>query len=145
MKIYNKEAIFMNLTLFKPKSTLSPLFDNLDFFNDLFFTENKTEKSVPDVNIFETENSYEIEIDTPGVKKENLNVEIKDNILTISGKRLINNRKNNEKEKFYESFSRSFKIKDIEEENIKANYENGVLFLSLFKNKTKNYKKIEVN
>ena len=135
----------MNLTLFKPKSTLSPLFDNLDFFNDLFFTENKTEKSVPDVNIFETENSYEIEIDTPGVKKENLNVEIKDNILTISGKRLINNRKNNEKEKFYESFSRSFKIKDIEEENIKANYENGVLFLSLFKNKTKNYKKIEVN
>lgn len=135
----------MNLTLFKPKSTLSPLFDNLDFFNDVFFTKSKTEKSMPNVNIFETENSYEIEIDTPGVKKEDLSVEIKDNILTINGKRLINSRENNKKEKFYESFSRSFTIKDIEEENIKANYENGVLLLSLVKNKTKNYKKIEVN
>ncbi|WVV37561.1 Hsp20/alpha crystallin family protein [Sulfurospirillum sp. 1612] len=105
----------------------------------------------PKVNTIEGENAYHIEVDLPGVKKEEIEVNVKDNTLTISGERKV---KNEVKEKdyykmesAYGSFARSFTLPEkVDVENIHANSQDGVLEvvipkLDVIDNKTK---KIEI-
>jgi len=101
---------------------------------------------VPVVNTREDENAYHIEVDLPGVKKDDINVDISDGVLTISGERKY---KNEVKEKDYykvESsfgkFERSFRVpEDIDIENIKAESKDGVLEVELPKVKKEEKKK----
>lgn len=86
----------------------------------------------PKVNTREGEFAYHVDVDLPGVKKEDIKVDIKENVMTISGER---HSKEEVKEKDYyrmESsfgkFSRSFTLPDnADVENIEASTENGVL------------------
>lgn len=93
----------------------------------------------PAVNIKETEKQFEMEVVAPGLKKENFEVAIEKNILTISS--VVEDLKEAEKENSrytvkefsFSSFKRSFSLPEnkIEGEKIEAKYENGVLLLVL--------------
>jgi HSP20 family protein len=104
----------------------------------------------PAVNTREDERGYYIEVDLPGVKKEDINIDLNDKILTISGERKFKDEV--KKENYYKietsfgKFERSFSIpEDADVDNIEAKAENGVLeiFIPKIKKETSK-KKIEI-
>jgi HSP20 family protein len=92
--------------------------------------------NVPAVNIKETETNFIVELAAPGKKKEDFNIELDDNMLTISSETTSEQEENEgkytRKEFSYASFKRSFTLPEIVNEvEIKASYENGVLHVTL--------------
>ena len=86
----------------------------------------------PAVNTREDEKAYYIEVDLPGVKKEDIDVTTEDNVLTISGERKVREEVDEEAyykvESRYGKFSRSFTLpEDADVEKIEAHAQNGVL------------------
>ena len=116
-------------------------FDNA--FNNLYASDEI--KKMPHYNIEEDEKSYCIEMDMPGVKKEDLDIGIKENILSISAKRKkVKKLENGEsKEEVVSSYEQSFNIstKGIDVENIEANLNNGVLKVILPKKEELKFEK----
>ena len=120
------------------KRSYSPRYSDTFFGNDLLsgFFSDGADYSVPAVNIKENGNSFDIEMAAPGLNKEDFNIKIEKNILTISSK--IENKNETENEKFtrkefsFKSFSRSFSIPEtVDFDKIKATHKNGVLTLEL--------------
>lgn len=90
----------------------------------------------PPVNIQENETSFELELSVPGRKKEDFNIEMDEQVLTITSESKkeeeVKEASYTRKEFSYSSFKRSFTLPDIvNEEGIKASYENGILRFSL--------------
>lgn len=114
---------------------MSTLFDEL--FNSFpAVGDFSTAKNLPAVNISECETSFSIELSTPGFEKAELNVEIEDNQLVISGEKKTNSEtkeKNYARKEFsYLNFKRSFNLpENINADEISGNYENGVLHIEL--------------
>lgn len=117
------------------------------FFND------GADYSVPAVNIMENENNFEIELAAPGLKKEDFQIKLEKNVLTISSKKEIEKNENGpnfmRKEFEYSSFCRSFTIPEsVDSEKIKATHDNGILKLELpkfDKAKVKPFKEIAIS
>lgn len=87
---------------------------------------------MPTVNTRESENGYHVDVDLPGVKKEDIKVDLNKGILTISGERKTKEEINQEDyykiETYFGKFSRSFTLPDSADiENIEAKSDNGVL------------------
>ncbi len=105
---------------------------------------------MPAVNEKEDEKAYYIEVDLPGVKKEDINVEVKDNILVISGERKFKKEEEDKGykrvESFFGKFERRFTLPaDADPERIEAKVEDGVLYITIPKiEQHQNAKKIEV-
>ena len=106
------------------------LFD--DFFKgDDFFT--RREHSIMKTDIKEKGDNYIIEMDLPGYEKENINLELKEGYLTVSAKVEKENNSNEDeryvhKERFYGECSRNFFVgEDVSEEDIHAEFKNGIL------------------
>ncbi|MBZ2175428.1 Hsp20/alpha crystallin family protein [Schnuerera sp. xch1] len=91
------------------------------------------------VDIKEVDNRYLLEAELPGIDKEEINIEIKDDVLTISveNKEEIKEERENyiRRERRYGSFRRSFCVEGIDQDNIHAKFENGILHLELPKDK----------
>ncbi|UCD59805.1 MAG: Hsp20/alpha crystallin family protein [Flavobacteriaceae bacterium] len=90
----------------------------------------------PPVNIQETETGFELELSVPGRKKEDFNVEIDEHILTITSEAKkeeeVKGENYTRKEFSYSSFKRAFTLPEtVNEEGIKASYENGILSFTL--------------
>jgi HSP20 family protein len=86
----------------------------------------------PRFNISETDKEYRLTADVPGVPKEDIKIEVKDGVLTISGEKKEEKREENEKfhtyERIFGSFSRSVRLPEgVKPENITAKFTNGVL------------------
>ena len=86
----------------------------------------------PTINTREGEFAYHVEVDLPGVKKEDINIQIEDNTLVISGERKVKEEINEKDyyrvESAFGSFSRSFTLpEDVDIENIHAESNDGVL------------------
>lgn len=83
----------------------------------------------------ETEKEYLLDVEMPGMKKEQIEVNYDDGILTILAKQedQYNEERENyiHKERRYGSMQRSFNFPDVEHENVSASYENGILHLNL--------------
>jgi len=105
---------------------------------------------VPVVNTREGESAFHIDVDLPGVKKEDINVDINKDVLTISGERKTKDEIKEEDyykvETSFGKFSRSFTLPDnVDSENIEARSDNGVLEVILPKlDEAKNKKTIEI-
>ena len=110
-----------------------------DFFdNDRFFDSNWLRTTVPAVNVKEQDRFFEIELAAPGLSKKDFNVTAENGILTISSEKKEEQEKKEKdytrKEFSYSSFSRSFMLPEqVNEGDIKASYEDGVLKLQLAK------------
>ena len=120
-----------------------------DFFNDAFVNTPATEALHPKLDVSETENSYEIEAHLPGMKKDEISVDVENGRLTISGERERkeedSDRKFHRVESSYGSFTRTLQLpENADEENVKARYEDGVLHVSVNKDEEKVSKKIEI-
>lgn len=113
-------------------------FDPFKQLRDLekdFYTVSKNEgvsAFVPVVNTREGEFAYHVDVDLPGVKKEDIKVDINKNILTISGERKTKDEITQEDyykvETYFGKFSRSFTLpENADIENIEAKSDNGVL------------------
>ena len=110
-----------------------------EFFNDEFglnfFNRNY---SVPSVNSIENNDSFEIDLAVPGMKKEEFSIELNDKVLVISSESSnnIENDKMRLNEFNFSSFQRSFRVPhSVDQDKIKANYKNGILKIKLPKRK----------
>ena len=96
--------------------------------------------NIPAVNIKDNEKNYELELAVPGRKKEDFNIEVDVNVLTVSSEIKTENEiseKNYTRREFASaSFKRAFTLPEtIDEEKIKASYEDGILKFTLPKRK----------
>ncbi len=103
---------------------------------DWFGGMDNYKNDVPAVNIKENEKNFELELAVPGRKKEDFHIEVDENVLTISSesKKEENVTEENytRREFAYSSFKRAFTLPEtIDEGNIKANYDNGILKFTL--------------
>jgi HSP20 family protein len=92
--------------------------------------------TVPAVNIVEKQDHYEISLAAPGMKKDDFNIDVEGNLLTISAesqqKREEKDDRHTRQEFNYTSFSRAFTMPDgVVRDKIDASYENGLLRLML--------------
>ena len=133
------------MTLIKQRGSFPSMRSLLeDFWNNDTLLEDRfwnTRVNLPAVNIIEKDDKFLIEMAAPGLRKEDFKINIENGILQIDSEsqREIDEEKDNytRKEFNYSSFSRSFTLpENASEENIAANYENGVLKLKLQKLKS---------
>ncbi len=99
-------------------------------------SQNFNAVSVPPVNIRETDTAYEVELSAPGKTKEDFNIEVDNDLLTISSEYKSENTSEDGKftrrEFSYSSFRRSFTLPEtVNSDDIKANYDAGILRISL--------------
>lgn len=103
---------------------------------------------VPELNIYETDTEFEITVALPGMSKDDINIGFENNTITISGERELkeeNGTKYHRIESRFGKFERSLPLPNvIDEENITASYDNGVLTVTVPKLKEKAGRKIEV-
>lgn len=121
-------------------------------FLDDSLLEDYRKTSIMNTDIIEKESGYELQIDLPGVKKEDIKIEMNKNLInisvSISKSSDEENKKYIRKERFTGEIKRSFNIgEDIDEDNINASFENGILYLNLPKKEENdsNKKFIEIN
>lgn len=106
-------------------------------------SEFKKHFSMPAVNIKETETDYQLEVAAPGLSKEDFNIEVKEEILKLSVSKSAESEDKTEKytrkEFGFQNFQRSFALpkNSIQIENIQANYEQGILKVTLPKQEIK--------
>jgi HSP20 family protein len=114
--------------------------DNLTrFFNDDFWGFGGINRAVQvPVNIKETDKTYEMELVAPGLRKEDLKLNISGDMLTVSFEHKEENNEGSEQEGWlkqeyrHQSFSRSFNLDDtIDANKVTAKYQDGILHLSL--------------
>lgn len=132
--------------------------DDLDnVFEGFFrpFTQQVGEASggslIPAIDLHENDNSYTVRAEIPGVKKEDIDVTVHNGVLTINaetkfehedkeGERVIR------QERRYGKYVRSIRLgKDVDENNVKANYKDGILELELPKVEEVKPKKIAID
>ncbi|MBO4374806.1 MAG: Hsp20/alpha crystallin family protein [Lachnospiraceae bacterium] len=113
-----------------------------DLFDEGWGNLKSTEMMKADVK--ELEHGYELSMNLPGVKKEDIKAELKNGYITVSASTETNNDEKDDdgnylrRERFYGSTSRSFYVGDqVREEDIRAKYENGVLTLNIPKKDAK--------
>ena len=146
----------MSITKYDPFRELRSLQDEM---NRLFMT-NYSQRGAseegfssgawnPQVDIFENKDQIVLEAELPGMKPENVNISIENNVLTIHGERKFE--KKDEKDNFhrversYGSFTRSFTLPPtVSSENAVAEFENGVLRLTLAKREEAKPRRIEI-
>lgn len=138
----------MNLISFVPtngrKAAVAPSIESMfnEFFNNDFpvsFRNGQVQKS-PAVNVVETKDGYRLEVAAPGLGKEDFEVKLDKDQLTISAKKAENKSEENKEERYtrrefsYLEFKRSFHLPEtVDANSIKASYENGVLNVTLEK------------
>ncbi|NMA64870.1 MAG: Hsp20/alpha crystallin family protein [Clostridiaceae bacterium] len=110
-----------------------------DFFKDPFFNRLSAMTTPIRTDIKETDEKYIIEAELPGVKKEDIIIELKDNVLTL-GVDVKNEAKKEDngyicKERHSGSYRRSFHVENIKNEDVKAGYKDGLLTITLPKDK----------
>ena len=124
--------------MFMPSIFGESLLDDLFDFNQNHQIENKLygdkAKNLMKTDVKENEHDFEIFVDLPGFKKEDLKLDLTDGYITISANKTLDEedkKKYIRKERFYGSVSRSFYVGDsVKKEDIKAKFDNGVLTLS---------------
>jgi HSP20 family protein len=92
----------------------------------------------PKADYYEVDNGFMLEVELPGVKKEDLDIQVEKNIITVKATR------NRKESKF--TYERSFRLADdIDTENIKVSLENGVLSFALSKKQTAAARKLTID
>lgn len=128
----------MFVTRYNPNSQMREVRRGFDLLNSILDTmpmqkdTSLKDDFIPSINTREGEFAYHIEVDLPGVKKEDINIQIEDGVLVVSGERTVKEEIKEENyykiESSFGSFSRSFRIpEDVDIENIHAESVDGVL------------------
>lgn len=126
------------LNIYQPKRTFVPTVANRiwnDLFENFFESDSKLDQAeywIPKSNTLENEKEYVVELLMPGSKKENIKIDLEENVLTITSEN-----KNETEEKYHfrefgHSYKRSFTLpEDVNTEAISASYSEGILKVTL--------------
>lgn len=103
----------------------------------------------PMVDTYEKDEAIIVNAELPGVKKDDISIDVKNNILTISGERKDEEDVNEDnffrKERFYGKFQRSFTLpENVDPDQVDAAYKDGVLEVKIPKTEKSSTKKIEI-
>ena len=131
----------MTLVKWTPKRNMFNVFDDVEkmvnqaFGHSIRGTE-VTSQLQPLLDVYETDSTIEVSVDLPGVEKKDVEVNVSNGLLTISGERKNTAGESTEgsiwKETSFGTFKRSFELTDaVVEDKIKAQFKNGVLKISL--------------
>ncbi|MFZ9595277.1 MAG: Hsp20/alpha crystallin family protein [Bdellovibrionia bacterium] len=129
-----------------------------DLVNDTFLTDWRAaaqplgeieERFSPPCDVVETDSQYLMSFDLPGVSRNEIKIELKDNQLVVSGERKHEEVKEglerSTQERYYGAFMRSFTLPNqIDLERIEAQFENGVLTITVPKLEVKKHKQVEI-
>ena len=116
------------------------LFDDFMFnpWRSDFFTTPKSSKSVMNTDVRENENSYELDIELPGYKKEDVSAKLENGYLTIQARKTTEDGEKDQKgnyirrERYAGTCSRSFYVgEDVKQEEIRDKFEDGILKLTV--------------
>jgi HSP20 family protein len=104
---------------------------------------------VPAVNVFEDERNIRIEAELPGIEDKDIEISLENNVLTISGERKLEHEEKKENfhriERSYGRFTRSFTLPPtVDTENVNAEFNNGVLRITLNKKEEAKPKQIKI-
>ena len=104
---------------------------------------------MPKVNVKELDDSFQVSAEIPGMEKDQLSIEVQENLLTIRGEKKTEEKAENEKmhicEVSYGKFERSLRLPDnVKIEDVDAEYKNGVLRISIPKTEPVKPKEIKV-
>lgn len=146
----------MTLVRFRPEKefdntmiprTFSEMLDT--FFNDAVSTNVNTGSFLPGVDVIENDKNYEINVMLPGMKKDEINIELEDGVLTVSGERKHESEQKNRKyhliESRYGKFSRSFTLpRNINRDSVKAKMTDGILNITIEKDEKAVSRQIEI-
>jgi HSP20 family protein len=113
------------------------------------FSEPASRPWSPAVDIFETENELVLKADLPEIDPKNVGIQLENGTLTLKGERKFEQEKNGKGfhriERSYGSFVRAFSLPDtVDAENVKADYKNGVLTVTIAKKEVAKPKTINV-
>ena len=137
--------------MYMPSIFGESLFDDMFPFDDSFFTSKKNPlygknaSRVMKTDIKENEGSYELDIDLPGFKKDEVQVELRDGYLVVSAEKGLDEDEKDKKsgkylrrERYAGSCQRSYYVgKDTTEDDIKAHFEHGMLTVTVAKKEAK--------
>ena len=118
-----------------------------EFFNDAVATRQSA--FAPSIDISETDKQFIIEAELPGMEKKDINLNLENGRLTISGERKFEKAEDGKKfhrvETHYGSFTRSFQLPDnVDDNSVNATYKDGVLNVTIYKSEQKAGKKIQI-
>ncbi|WP_071892455.1 Hsp20/alpha crystallin family protein [Hymenobacter sp. PAMC 26628] len=136
MAIQTYQDSFGNLV----PQTFSTMLDR--FFNDSVAGRSRVAAFSPQVDAYETEKGYQVEVALPGLKQNDIKVDFRQGRLTISGERSFRNDQNDRRyhvvESSYGSFQRSFQLPDtVNPSQIEATFEDGILHVTVPKDEQK--------
>jgi HSP20 family protein len=140
------------MRIWEPLSELVSMRDDMDrLFNTFFGTKPQTMEDMwrPAIDIEENNGNLLVRAEVPGMKKEDIKVAVKDNVLTISGERKKENETKNKTfhriERSYGKFSRMIRLPaEVDADKVKASYKEGVLHVTLPTPEEMKPKQIEV-
>ena len=144
----------MNIVRYDPFRDLRGLQDEMNRLFSSTFSRGSDEQMfggawTPSVDIFENKDNIVLEAELPGMKPEDVNISIENNVLTISGERKFEKKSDGDNfhrvERGYGSFTRSFTLPPtVSSENATAEFENGILHLTLAKREEAKPRRIEI-
>ena len=143
----------MYLTVSRPRNRFGLMNGEIDrMFNEIFNGGSVVESEggwVPRADVHETDETFLIQLDVPGIDKNDIKVKFEDNTLIVSGERKYENKEEDKNyrhvERIYGTFTRTLKLpKDVDAQKIAANYKNGVLEITLPKAEEVKPKEIEI-
>jgi len=147
----------MNLVKWNPWREMSAMPDRLDrFLDDPFFRLGRMAEDSglgmwnPAVDLYEKDDYFMIKAELPGVDKNHINIDLKDRLLTLSGERTHDKEVNEEnyyrRERSYGKFQRTFTLPaDVDSDQIKAEFKDGVLQIEIPKPEEKKAKKVTIH
>ncbi len=144
------------LTRFEPFREFATLQDRINrVFRDSYSGQAEdesltTSRFAPAVDVYEDEHNVTLKIEVPGVDEKDIDISLENNTLTVHGERKIEKEEKEENyrrvERQYGSFTRTFTLPTtVDSENVSANYDKGVLKISLPKKAEAKPKQIKVN
>jgi HSP20 family protein len=151
-----KEDVAMTvLTRWEPFREFSTLQDRINrVFRESYSGNHDdsltTSSFAPAVDVYEDEQKVSLKIEVPGIDEKDIDVRVENNTLTVHGERKIEKEEKEENyrrvERQYGSFTRSFTLpQTVDAENVSANYDKGVLKITLPKKAEAKPKQIKVN
>jgi HSP20 family protein len=147
----------MAIARWDPFRDVATLQDRINrIFNESFGRSRDLDEEVslydwsPPVDIYETGDGIVLKVELPGVNKDDVSVEVKDNVLTLKGERLLDPEIKDEnyyrKERSFGKFNRSFSLQEtIKPDLIKASFKNGVLTVEIPRPEEEKPKQITVD
>ena len=115
-----------------------------DFFDDL---EPKKGNKMMRCDIYEKNNKYNIELDIPGFDKDDIEISLDNGYLKIAAEKKFDENSSDKKyihreRHMYQKCDREFYVGNIDEDDIKAEFKNGTLMISVPKEESKNNKRL---